>query len=445
MFSGVAVALPAMGRDLATGATGLGLVETTFLAGSLAFLLPAGGLADAMDKRALYKASLLAFTAISLAISLLPWLAGILCLRFLQGIVSAVFAATGMAILAELVPAERRGKVFGAAMGVLYAGLTLGPIVAGAVVETWDWRAVFWVGAASGLACWAMVNWQLPSKWLRPRNALHGPSVILVMMAVLAVVGGSATLRIGWTGVGLMATGLVLGSAFVVMQLFTDRPLVDLRRLRGNRALRSALWVQMIIYLHAACSIFMLSLFLQVPQGHSAAATGQTIAVGAVVMALCAPLAGILSDRSYPSLVAGLGATGVLGSALLGMTLTADSSITRAGLVVLAQGIGFGLFSSPNMATIMNSMPSTESGMASALAAKARSLGMVIGMIVAASMISLDYGDAAIEQHPARFIDTMTSVYAMLVVTAALAIVSIALGARHTPPTTEFGQRSRTD
>ena len=432
--------LPAMGRDLEAGATGLGLVETTFLAGSLAFLLPAGGLADAMDKRALYKASLLVFAAISLAISLLPWLAGVLCLRFLQGVGAAIFAATGMAILAELVPAAKRGKVFGAAMGVLYAGLTLGPIVAGAIAELWNWRAMFWVGAAASVACWAIVNWQLPSKWHRPRKALHGPSVILVMLAVLAIVGGSATLRVGWTGVGLMATSLLLGSAFVAVQLRTARPLVDLRRLRGNRALRSALWVQMIIYLHAACSIFMLSLFLQVPQGHSAAATGQTIAVGAVVMALCAPIAGILSDRTHPSLVAALGAAGVLVSALLGMTLTAESSITRAGLVVLAQGIGFGLFSSPNMATIMNSMPGSASGMASALAAKARSLGMVIGMIVTASLISLDFGDAPIEEHPARFIDTMTSVYAMLVATALLAILSIALGARYTRRADQAGQ-----
>ena len=217
MFSGVAVALPAMGRDLNAGATGIGLIETTFLAGSLSFLLPAGGLADAMDKRALYKTTLLLFTAISVAISLLPWLAGILCLRFLQGLVSAVFAATGMAILAELVPAEQRGKVFGAAMGALYAGLTLGPIVAGALVHEWTWRAVFWIGAASVLASWALITWQLPSNWRRPTSSLHAPSVLLVMTAVLAIVGGSATLSIGWTGIGLMATGLLLASSFALV------------------------------------------------------------------------------------------------------------------------------------------------------------------------------------------------------------------------------------
>jgi MFS family permease len=55
MFSGVAVALPAMGSDLNAGAMSLGLVETLFLASQLAFLLPVGRLADARDKTTLYK------------------------------------------------------------------------------------------------------------------------------------------------------------------------------------------------------------------------------------------------------------------------------------------------------------------------------------------------------------------------------------------------------
>ena len=59
MFSGVA--LPAMGADLNAGATSLGLVETSFLAGSLAFLLPVGRLADASEKNTLYELGLLGF------------------------------------------------------------------------------------------------------------------------------------------------------------------------------------------------------------------------------------------------------------------------------------------------------------------------------------------------------------------------------------------------
>src|SRR5688572_32940885 len=113
MFAGVAVALPAMGEELHAGATSLGLVETLFLAGSLAFLLPIGRLADATDKRTIYKIGLLAFALSSLLISRLSSMPAILAIRFFQGITSAIFGATAFAIISEIVPPERRGSVFG--------------------------------------------------------------------------------------------------------------------------------------------------------------------------------------------------------------------------------------------------------------------------------------------------------------------------------------------
>ena len=68
MISGVAVALPALGSDLAAGATALSLVETVFLAAAVALLLPAGRLADASDKATLFKLGMVAFALSSLLI-----------------------------------------------------------------------------------------------------------------------------------------------------------------------------------------------------------------------------------------------------------------------------------------------------------------------------------------------------------------------------------------
>jgi MFS family permease len=109
MFSGVAVALPGMGTDLGAGATSLGLVETLFLAGSVAFLLPIGRLADAGGKATLYKLGLLSFGVSSLAVAFFSSIPVILFLRFLQGVTSSATAATAPAIVADLVPPERRG------------------------------------------------------------------------------------------------------------------------------------------------------------------------------------------------------------------------------------------------------------------------------------------------------------------------------------------------
>ena len=131
MISGVAVALPALGSDLAAGATALSLVETVFLAAAVALLLPAGRLADASDKATLYKLGMVTFALSSLLVGLVSSIPAILCLRFVQGITSAAVQAAGPAIIADAVPPERRGRAYGITIGAIYAGLTLGPICAG--------------------------------------------------------------------------------------------------------------------------------------------------------------------------------------------------------------------------------------------------------------------------------------------------------------------------
>src|ERR671931_1378075 len=112
MVSGVAVALPALGADLHAGATALSLVETLFLAASVALLLPAGRLGDAADKVALFKGGMIAMAAASILSGLATSIGALLALRFVQGAFAAAVQATGAAIVADAVPPERRGRAY---------------------------------------------------------------------------------------------------------------------------------------------------------------------------------------------------------------------------------------------------------------------------------------------------------------------------------------------
>lgn len=423
MFSGVAVALPAMGADLNAGATSLGLVETLFLAGSVAFLLPAGRLADAGDKKTLYKLGLLCFGLTSILIGALSSMPAILFIRFLQGATSAVFAATGPAILADLVPAEQRGKAYGSSLGAIYAGLTLGPILAGFLVDTWGWRSVFLAGAATILFGYLLIRSLMPSSWSRPVPAVPLSSTALIVAAMLMLVAGSATLRVGPLGYACLGGGLSLAVVFVALQRRSAEPLLDVVALIHNRVLSNALIVQMLLYVNAFASIFMLSIYIQVSLGHPARVSGQVLAIGSVLMAVMAPVAGALADRHRPGLIASLGVASVLLSTLLALTLDDRSSLAFVVLLLAAQGLGFALFSSPNLTIIMNSVPPAGMSMASALGAKARSLGMVSGMLVTAILVSLDIGNDPVALHPVRFIGVMVRTYSILAVLSALALV----------------------
>src|SRR3954465_14480320 len=177
MISGVAVALPALGADLGAGATALSLVETLFLAASVALLLPAGRLGDAADKIAIFKLGMLAFAATSILTGLTSSLPALLVLRFLQGAASAAVGASGTAIIADAVPPERRGRAFGITIGAIYAGLTLGPICAGFLVGQWGWRSVFIVGGVVVFLLLLPAHLLLRgSRFQAPKGAVHLPS-----------------------------------------------------------------------------------------------------------------------------------------------------------------------------------------------------------------------------------------------------------------------------
>jgi MFS family permease len=423
MYSGVAVALPKLAADVDMGATAMGLVESLFLAGSVAFLLPAGRLADATDRRRLYKLGLLTFGLLTALLGMLSSVPLLLCVRFLQGAVSTMLAATGPALLAELVPAERRGRAYGASIGFIYAGLTIGPICAGLIVHAWSWRVVFFASATLLLIMYALVELRLPSSWRRPSRAVHLPSAALILAAVLCLVFGASSINHGLLGSGLLVAGLLLAIVFVLVQRRIDRPLLDVRALVRHRVMRAALFVQLLLYLTAFCSTFMLSIYMQVSLGHSAKTSGWMLSISGVLMALLAPIAGALSDRLRPAVIAGLGAASVLAASLIATQLGPDSSLGMLALVLATQGIGYALFSSPNMKVIMNSAAESEVSMASALGAKSRSLGMIAGMLVTALLIALRIGNDPVEKHPLEFVGIVGTGFTILAASNALALL----------------------
>jgi MFS family permease len=431
MVSGVAVALPALGADLAAGATALSLVETLFLAASVALLLPAGRLADAADKAALYKLGLVAFAAASIATGLVSSIALILLLRFVQGLFSSTSQAAGPAIIADAVPPERRGRAFGIMIGAVYAGLTLGPIFAGVLVDVWGWRAVFIAGGAVVLALLAPIHFMLRANWRRPPpRAVHLPSTLLAVAAMLALVGGAATLREGALGYAGVTLGLVLAVLFVLMQRRVAQPLLDVEVLMRNRLLRNALFVQWLLYCNAFGSVFLLSLHMQSVLGHAANTAGLVLAVSTLLMAALAPFAGHLADRLQPARVASVGVAVVLIAALMATRLDAGSHLLTIGLVLAVQGVGFAFFSSPNMAMVMNAVPRERTGIASALSATARSLGMVSGMLIVGALVSLNLGHDPVGADPARFVATMHASFWILAAVTAVALAVSLIRAR---------------
>src|SRR4029079_844379 len=104
-----------------------------------------------------------------------------------------------------------------------------------------------------------------------------------------------------------------------------------------------------------------------------------------------------------PALIASTGVSIALAAAALATCLREGSSIVLVGLVLAIQGVGFAFFSSPNIAMVMNAVPRERSALASALSATARSLGMVIGMLIVGGLVSVNIGHAPVGADPALY------------------------------------------
>jgi MFS family permease len=396
MYSGVALTLPAVGLELAASGVSLALIETVYLGAGAAFLLPLGRVAENADKHTLFKAGLLVYALSTLAIGFLPTMNTIIAVRFLQGVASAFMGATAMAILYENSSASTRGRAIGMCLGAVYVGLAAGPFFAGVITTYLGWRWVYYLTALPLFVSFLVVQVAL-NGWQFSKPELNWRASFCVVTAVFLMIFGCALLANGNTGYLLIALGVAACAAFFVLDKRSRRPMLQLERIRENRDYGGALLGLFVIYAAGAGMIFLLSIYLQLLNGFSPQQAGLILMVSPIAMAVVAPISGRLADTFSPKVLAALGALCVMGSLLLATEITIESELPVILAVLLTQGIGFGLFSSPNMSLVLQSVARDQLSMASALSAKMRSLGMVVSMAIVTVFLAVFMGSGPIE------------------------------------------------
>jgi MFS family permease len=182
-------------------------------------------------------------------------------------------------------------------------------------------------------------------------------------------------------------------------------PVLDVALLATNAVFARSNLAALINYSANFAVSFLLSLHLQYVRGLNPGQAGLVLLTQSVVMAAISPLAGVLSDRLEPRLVASVGmGLSVAGLAWL-CTLTSDTSLATIVAALVLLGAGFGLFSSPNTYAVMSSVEKRSYGVAAATLGTMRLVGQMFSMGVAAAALAAYVGRAAITPalHP-RFL-----------------------------------------
>ncbi|GAB7022015.1 MFS transporter [Salidesulfovibrio brasiliensis] len=398
MVSGVAVALPVIGRELGASAVDLSLVESSYIAAVAMLLLPAGRLCDMFGGGLIFSIGLALYQVITFALGFVHDMEHFVLLRLLQGFAGSMMISPGMALLTEAYPRGERGKAIGISITGVYLGISAGPFLGGIITTTFGWRWLLFTGVIPCLAALWMAVRGLPLTFRRRvEGGFDWLGSILSASGIGLAVFGSSTFDEPH-GMHFLWAGLATLIAFLLWERLCAHPLLDLRLFRGNRPFSFGCLVQYINYTATFGVTFLLSVFLQYGKGMTAQEAGTVLVIQPLTMAVFSPLAGRLSDTMDSHKLAGTGMfVSVVGVALASM-IGLETSMWHIVAVLLCVGLGTAFFSTPNMSSIMGSVGARHLGVASAMTAVMRTVGMTSGMILITVVMARLLGDAAVTE-----------------------------------------------
>lgn len=388
----VLISLPAIFRGIGLNPLAPGNVSYLlwmlmgYLVVTAVLVVPFGRLGDMYGRVRIYNLGFVVFTVAAIALSVDPfqlgggavWLIG---WRVIQGVGGAMLMASSSAILTDAFPANQRGMALGTNMVAAVAGSFLGLLIGGFLSE-WHWKAVFWVGVPIGILGTIWSYRSLKELGVRTAGRLDwagtltfglGLTVLLIGITYgIQPYGGSTT---GWTSpwvLGSIAVGLLLLVAFCLVELKVSSPMVDIRLFK-SAAFGMGNLAGLMSSVGRGGLQFMLIIWLQgiwLPlHGYSFESTplwaGIYLLPVTVGFLVAAPIAGSLSDRvgARPLTVGGMLLMAATFVALLLIPVNFDYWVFA--ILVFLNGLGGGIFTAPNTAAIMSSVPADQRGAAS--------------------------------------------------------------------------------
>ncbi|MAF85219.1 MAG: MFS transporter [Dehalococcoidales bacterium] len=390
--SSINIALPSIGREFAMDAILLSWVPTAYLLAIAVFLIPFGRIADIHGRKKIFTYGILIYTIATILSAISTSATMLIAFRILHGIGGAMIFGTGVAILTSVFPVGERGKALGITVAAVYIGLSLGPVLGGLLTQHFGWRSIFWASVPLSLIIIAAIFWKLKGEWAEAKGEkfdLIGS--IIYSLALIALIYGLSLLP-EIAGIWTILIGILGILAFIWWEKKTKSPVLNIKLFEDNAVFTFSNLAALISYSATFAVAFLLSLYLQYTKGLSPQNAGLILLSMPVVQAIFSPLAGRLSDRIEPRILASVG----MGLTTIGLVLFTFLDQNTAIVFILVSlviiGFGFALFSSPNMNAIMSSVEKRFYGVASATLATMRSIGMMLSMGIAMVIFAVFIG-----------------------------------------------------
>ncbi len=416
----VLISLPAIFRGIGLNPLAPGNVSYLlwmlmgYLVVTAVLVVPFGRLGDMFGRVKIYNIGFVVFTLAAVALSFDPfhldggaiWL---IAWRVVQGVGGAMLMSSSSAILTDAFPANQRGMALGVNMVAAVAGSFLGLLIGGVLSEI-HWQAIFWVGVPIGIigTIWSVTSLKEmgvrnPGRmdWAGTLTFGVGLTVLLIGITYgIQPYGDSTT---GWTNPMVLAAiigGLALLVAFCFIELRVAQPMVDVRLFR-SAAFGMGNLAGLMSSVGRGGLQFMLIIWLQgiwLPlHGYSFESTplwaGIYLLPATFGFLAAAPIAGSLADRfgARPFTVGGMVLMAVTFVALL--LIPVDFNYWVFAVLVFLNGLGGGIFTAPNTAAIMSSVPASQRGAASGVRATFFNAGSSLSIGIFFSLMIVGLAD----------------------------------------------------
>jgi MFS family permease len=380
----------------------------SFLIVTAVLVVSLGRLGDMIGRVRTYNLGFAVFTVFSIALFLTPmsgsagalWIIG---MRVGQGIGGAMLFANSSAIITDAFPEDQRGLALGINGVAAIAGSFIGLILGGLLAPI-DWRLVFLVSVPFGLfgTIWAYLKLHDQGErgkakidWLG--NVTFAVGLVAVMVGITYGIQPYGHHVMGWGSpkvLGeLIGGGLVL-ALFAVIETRAEQPMFRLELFR-IRAFTAGNLASLLSSIGRGGLQFVLIIWLQgiwLPQhGYSFTQTPLWAGIYMVPLTggflLAGPLSGILSDRygARPFATGGMIVAAI--SFILLEQLPVNFPYVLFALLLALNGIGMGMFASPNRAGIMNSLPPRQRGAGAGMSATFQNSAMVLSIGIFFSLL----------------------------------------------------------
>jgi len=373
----------------------------SFMVVTSVLVVSLGRLGDMYGRVRIYNLGFAVYTFFSLLLAI-TWMSGtaaamwLVVMRIFQGVGASMLIANSSAILTDAFPEDQRGMALGINQVAGLSGTFIG-LILGGVLGPIDWRLVFLVSVPVGIigTIWGVIN--LKDKGVRVRskidwlgNATFAIGLVTLLVGIVYGIEPYGGHTMGWSNPRVLAAligGVVVLALFVWIETKVKSPMfrIPLFRIRSFAAANVA---GFLASLGRGGLMFILIIWLQgiwLPE-HGYSFVQTPLWAGIFMLPLTAgfllagPVSGFLSDRygPRPFAVAGM-LVAALSFALLEV-LPIDFSYVWFGLLLLAVGLSMGLFTSPNRAAVMNSLPPNQRGQGAGMATTSMNAAMVLSI-----------------------------------------------------------------